>query len=458
MKYRNTIIALVILVLLGSYIYFFEWQPVKNTEPGKPTEPFLAKANSENIIKIEIVNQKPGKPIVLNRGKDQFWELQSPVVAKADKLEVDNLVKEFKELIPSRIIDEKGLDLASYGLDTPTLTVSLNFDTKKSAGEKIIVGNKTPNAEDYYVKKADDSKIYLIPVASVALWSKEASLFRDRSVLTFDSDKIVQIDLNYPKGKFVCNKEQGQWWVTQPERIKANQNKLEDLLWKLHGLSIKHFVEERPKDLAEYGLNNPQIKIQLKAADSSRAILEIGKLKSSDGTMYAKAADKSYIFSLDTTAVNDLIITSISDLRDRSVLTFDSDSITRVELKYPDKTLVAVKEKEQWWITQPKRYKADASKLDDILWRLSGLSILEFGETQPTPKLLNKYGLDKPSLTIALQSNTQKIPVLFIGKDDEKKHLVYAQTSDKNFIFQLDDGILQDLKITETELQGKEKK
>jgi hypothetical protein len=455
MRYRNTIIALVILVLLGSYIYLFEKKPIKNTEPGKPSEPFLAKSVSENIIKIELGTPQSGKPIVLELGKDKFWELKSPVVAKADKLEVDNLIKEFKDLVPSRILDEKGLDLAVYGLDTPALTVSLTFDTKKQAVEKIVVGNKTPNAEAFYVKKSDASKIYLIPVNSVALWSKEASVFRDKTVLAFDSDKIIQLDLKYPKNKFVGNKEQGQWWVTQPEKLKANQNKLDDLLWKLHGLSVKRFVEEQPQDLTVYGLNIPQIQVRLKSADGNLLALDLGKINDADGTMYAKTGDKSYIFSLETTAVNDIIVSSISDLRDRSVLTFESDSISKIELKYPDKTFVVVKEKEQWWVVQPNRIKADASKLDDILWRLSGLAIIEFGEAKP--KSLNKYGLDNPSITISLQNNTQKIPVLFIGKDEVKKHLVYARTSDKDYLFHLDDSILQDLKITEANIAEKPK-
>ncbi|MFB3897152.1 MAG: DUF4340 domain-containing protein [bacterium] len=450
MKYRNTIVALIILVLLGSYIYFFETKPVKNTESGKPTEPFIAQSDSEHITRIEITKPLSDKPIVLERNKEKVWELQSPIHAKTDKLAVDNLIKEFKDLVPTRIIDGQGLDLASYGLDTPKITIILAFDTKKNTGEKILVGTKTPNAEDYYVKKTNEPKLYLIPVNSIILWSKEASVFRDKTVFTFDSDKIVQLDLHYPKKKFGCNKEQGIWWVTKPEKLKANQNKLDDLLWKLQSLAVNRFVDEQPLDLAKYGLTNPQMQIRLKSAEGKVSALNIGKSDISNGALYAKTADNSYIFSLDTAVINELNISSIAELRDRSVLTFDSDSITRIELKYPDKTMVVAKEQGQWWMTQPKRIKADASKLDDLLWRLSGLSIIEFGETQP--KSLNKYGLDKPSLIISLQSNNQKLPELSLGNDDIKKHLIYAQTSDKNFIFQIDDSILHDLKATVIEL------
>ncbi|MDI6783457.1 MAG: DUF4340 domain-containing protein, partial [bacterium] len=156
-------------------------------------------------------------------------------------------------------------------------------------------------------------------------------------------------------------------------------------------------------------------------------------------------------------------ITSVNDLRDRSVLTFDIDSITGIEPKYLEKMIVCSKEKDQWWVTQPdytnassdkpNRFKADEMKIDDILWRLNSLTIKEFGEVQP--KNLNNYGLDKPVLRVTLQSNTTKLPTLVLGKIDDKKRLIYAQTNYKNFVFQLDHRILQDLTITVFDLAVK---
>ena len=463
MKYRNTIIALVILIFLGSYIYFFERKPIKELEPGKPTAPFIHKFDAEKVAKLKIIHQDTTKPIAIERTKDNSWELKLPVVAKVDKFEVDNLVNEFKDLVPSRILEEKDLNLANYGLNTPALTLILSFSDTKLVSEKVQVGNKTPNAEDYYVKKENENKVYLIPVKTVAMWDKEVTAFRDKTVLDFDSDRINWIELIYPNIKFVCLKEKNQWWVTEPEKVEADWNKLDDLLWKLHRLEVKQFVDEQPKDLKQYGLTQPQVEFIMKSQNGKLYTLAIGKIKSDSSTVYAKTADKSYIFSLETTAVKELAIASINDLRDRSVLTFDIDSITGIELKYPEKTLTCSKEKEQWWLTQPdsvrassdkpKRFTVDETKINDILWRINGLSIRVLGEVKP--KNLNKYGLDKPVLSVTLQSNTTKFPMLVLGKIDDKNHLIYALVSDKNYVFQLDDSLIQDLKVSETELQDK---
>lgn len=456
MKYRNTIIALIIVVLLGSYIYFFERKPIKKTEPGKPSTLFIPQFDFDKVSKLEIVHQDTTKHIIIERTNKKSWELKSPVSAKANKFAVDNLVNEFKDLIPSRILEEKELHFATYGLATPALILTITYSDPKLAPTKIQVGNKTPNAEDYYVKKENETKVYLIPVKTVAMWNKEADAFRDKMVLEFETDRITQIELKYPKAHFICAKEKDQWWVTQPEKVQVDRNKIDDLLWKLHGLEVKQFVDESAavgKDLKSYGLDKSQIELNLKSSDGKLVTLSLGKINPAEGTMYAKTADKSYIFSLETTAIKEIAISSVADLRDRSVLTFETDTITSIELKYPDKTIICAKEKSDWWVVQPKRFKADEIKIDDLLWRLNGLSIKEFGESQP--KNLAKCGLDKPAIIVALQSNTAQIPTLSIGKVDEKKHLIYAQSSNKDFIFQLDDSLMQDLKVTETDLEEK---
>ncbi|MCX7918639.1 MAG: DUF4340 domain-containing protein [bacterium] len=452
MKYRNTIIAIIIVILLGSYIYVFERKPIPEQEPGKPSEPFIAKYDPAAVVQFEIIQQDTTNIIRVERTKDNQWEMKLPVVAKADKFEVDSLINEFKELKPSRIIEGKELEMATYGLDSPAMSIRLTFNTVQRSTVNIYVGNKTPNDEDYYVRRENEPyKIYLLPAHSINQWKKEPIDLRDKKVFEFESNSIVQVNLKYPNTEFLCEKQKDEWWVIKPVRVKADRNKLNDILWKIQGLEVKQFIDESPNELRKYGLDKPQAEFKLQSPDGKIYLLSLGKIDAQSKAVYAKTADKSYIFSIETSAINELMVRSLTELRDRTVLTFDVDSITRIELQYPNKTIICNKEKRGWYIISPKTCKADASKIDELIWQINGITIKEFGETNP--KNLARYGLSKPSLIIKLRTGNIELPTLSFGTIDHKSGLLYAQSSDKDFVFQLDASIFQELKVDETELQ-----
>ena len=62
-------------------------------------------------------------------------------------------------------------------------------------------------------------------------------------------------------------------------------------------------VEEKPKDLAKYGLDKPSMTVTI-GAGSAKTVLEVGKAK--DGETYAKDASRPMVFTVDTTLQGDL--------------------------------------------------------------------------------------------------------------------------------------------------------
>ena len=82
MQFRNTLIVLILLALVGGYIYFFQ--------AGKPEEETvkLFQIKADDITKI--VLKYPGEEIELQRSGDQ-WKMVKPIKADADSAAISTL-------------------------------------------------------------------------------------------------------------------------------------------------------------------------------------------------------------------------------------------------------------------------------------------------------------------------------------------------------------------------------
>jgi hypothetical protein len=299
MKYRNTIIWLVILLVLGAYVYYFERTPIEETENGERRITLFPNFDPAKVSEFSIVGTDTVQTILCTQNKDSSWNLRSPVSAKADSLEVNTFLSEFKDLKSDRALKNNLQSLSAYDLDTPHQTIFLKT-SDKTGGGKLFVGVQNPDGNGYYVKKENDPAIYLISSAAVNQWNKSPTDFRDKTVAEFPPDQITQLTLTYPNQSLVIKKENEDWKLIQPKLMDADRYKVEDLLWKLHSLQIKQFIDESPKDLKIYGLINPSAKIILADKNKKTYTLSLGDMTKTGDAIYGKTDANPVVFSLDT--------------------------------------------------------------------------------------------------------------------------------------------------------------
>lgn len=99
---------LAIVVTLAAFTVYYRQQ--EKTEPGLP----LATLTTENVSRIRI--ERPGQPVIVLEKHTGNWRLTSPVAARANRFNVENLLR-----MPSARSELKldGADPAAYGLVTP---------------------------------------------------------------------------------------------------------------------------------------------------------------------------------------------------------------------------------------------------------------------------------------------------------------------------------------------------
>ena len=195
---------------------------------------------------------------------------------------------------------------------------------------------------------------------------------------------------------------------------------LQDLLEK----KVKQTLEA--EDLAQYGLQPPNIRIELWTAGEAPAKTFLIGDRTVNYSVYTKEQSESHIFLIESSALDDFT-KSPSDLRDRNVFNFSPAEVTTLRLQVGDQPEIRCERQvnsnpeitvdaDSWAMTQPVKAKADPRVIEDIISVLGSLRVVVF-EADGEYDLAN-YGLAQPKVTVTLQFTADDpIQELQIGSD-----------------------------------------
>ena len=167
MKFKTTLLLFGIFILLFAAVYFFEF---RNQEE-KNAEDMLISIASEDVEKIIFIND--GQKIQFQKEEEE-WLITGPIEAKADKYEVDRLADDLSNLRIERVVEEEPVDLEKYGI--PQKQVELYFSGQERA-EIIMIGMENPLDNTFFAKKAEETRVVLIPSSIKSLLEKKFSIF-----------------------------------------------------------------------------------------------------------------------------------------------------------------------------------------------------------------------------------------------------------------------------------------
>jgi hypothetical protein len=116
---------------------------------------------------------------------------------------------------------------------------------------------------------------------------------------------------------------------------------------------------------------------------------------------------------------------SVNDLRDKRLLTFDQDKLSRVELIAKKQDIEFGRDKDQWQIVKPKPLRADGLQVDEMLRKLKDAKMDLTLSDDDAKKAAATFASGTPVATVKLTdpSGTQQIEIRK-NKDD-----YYAKSS-----------------------------
>jgi hypothetical protein len=190
-------------------------------------------------------------------------------------------------------------------------------------------------------------------------------------ILSIPDDQFQGIRVKKLTGEVIdLRRDTGKWRIAEPQPLAADQDSVGSMVSSLSNLNADKLLEENASDLKPYGLDIPTLDILVTKKDGKTAEVLVGDDTPTGSGAYAKLAGDPRVFT-----VSSMLKTGLDkkpdDLRDKRLLTFDSDKLTRVELQAKGQTIELGKNSSnEWQILKPAPMRADNSAVESLVGKL----------------------------------------------------------------------------------------
>ncbi len=244
-------------------------------------------------------------------------------------------------------------------------------------------------------------------------------------ILALTEGDITKVTLK-KKGadETVLEKANGKWQITAPKPYPADQDTASQLVASTANVSGDRVVEDKASNLSAYGLNSPTLEVDITGKGGKVRKLKIGDDTPTNSGAYAIVDGDPRVFTV-ASYVKTGVDKSLNDLRDKRLLTFDQDKLSRVELIAKKQDIEFGRDKDQWQIVKPKPLRADGLQVDEMLRKLKDAKMDLALSDDDAKKAAAAFASGTPVATVKLTdpSGTQQIEI-HKNKDD-----YYAKSS-----------------------------
>ena len=448
MKFRTTIILLIVAGIGAAYIFLYDKKQYRTDVWMQRQQMVLPDYKPGQIDKIEM--KRDGVNIVLESTDNQRWRMVEPLQLRADRAEVEEILAQFEFLRKVGTIKESetaNFNLKEYGLETPSLVIRLWLKKGSMVGGTagnitkytVNIGDRLAAGEDTaYITTGDDKDVFVVGVKFLEKVSKEINDLRNKWAFEYDKHSVERVRLEREESEpVVCSKAEQLWWITQPLSDRADTERIKEILDELKNLEIakEDFVSDSKEDIINYGLDKPVFTISIGTTDNVQTLL-LGH--SLDEMIYAKLEGESSIF-----LVHDMILRNLdlelNDLRDKQLLRFDAIGtygIEKIDINSSDTNLVMEKTVQyDWMIKSPTNILADRDVVREFVEKIKDLQIQQYIDDSGTN--FAKYGLaDSPiEVSVFRRIGEGETVKFFIGKADENGGLCYVRRDGEDAVY-----------------------
>jgi hypothetical protein len=190
-------------------------------------------------------------------------------------------------------------------------------------------------------------------------------------ILSLAADQIQSIRLAKTGAEPVSIVRTGdKWQIAGARPLAADTDAINSLSSAVSPLNSDRLIDEHPPSLTAFGLDSPSEEIDFTMKDGKTQKLLLGSDTVSGSDTYAKIDGDPKVYTI-ASSTKSSFDKSVSDLRDKRLLTLNSDKITSVTLAAKGAPVEFSRNSGgEWQITKPKPLRADASSVDDLVNKL----------------------------------------------------------------------------------------
>jgi hypothetical protein len=406
-KARHTFVYLLLLAAVAGYFCYFE---VVKPRQQSASERLATKAFHfaiDQVSGLEVL-VRGGKPLHL--AKEDRWRMVEPITSDVDEAELNGLVSTLESLRNERQVMESADNLQPFGLQQPALTVRFKVG---EAWHELLLGDKNPVGDAYYAKTGESAAVFLIAQGNWTVFNKGVNDLRRRQLLTFEPQSVIGLRVNWQDGSHVAvTRENGTTWksLEQPE-MAIKKSKVDNLLDQLQWMRARDFLADDTAGAAGYGLEPPDVSVNLQLKDNREVTLQLGKEDQGNKRVNALSSELPAIVQVEGSIVQELP-KDLRTLENRSLLEFKSDRVKQVIWKMAETQGHAVHSGDNQWSLQDAAGKEQELKQS---WRIRAL-LWELDETSYEQRLNdNPQPPEKPQGTLEFWDSQAKLGALLWG-------------------------------------------
>jgi hypothetical protein len=289
----------------------------------------LLHVKRDDVRQLEVTGPEGG--YALSRTDAGEWAFTKPLATRAGRWAVDGLLGTVENLRMESVAAEgaTGAELAKFGLDKPSRTVSLV--TKDGQARTLEIGAPLPETSPspspspspgakgakpeppkptkYYAREKGSGLVAVVPATLADDLAKGMGELRAKRLLEVATYETSGFDVVAAGTKKTYTRtatkdkdglEKSQWQRTAPDKKDLDTTKVEDALFKL-GAEATEFVDQ-PQAPSVYGLDAPALKVTVRA--KGEATVEIGR---KDGAYYARRSGDAALLKLDPAKAEELL-------------------------------------------------------------------------------------------------------------------------------------------------------
>ena len=277
--------------------------------------------------------------------------------------------------------------------------------------------------------------VLLLGLSGALWWSnkqepKPAASAEDApKVLEIPQDQIARIEIRRMGADPVVLVKGVNWTIDAPKKLPADGDAVGAIVASLAVLSSERLVNDKTADFAPYGLKSPLLTLVAGRKDGKTHTLHFGDSAPSGSAVYARVEGEQRLFLVSSSTKSGLEKTW-RDLRDKRLLPFDSDKLTRVELGPIE---FAKNNANAWTIMKPQALRADNFAAEELVRKLKDARMEVTNDMEAEAALPAKFAAAKAVgiAKVTDQKGTMQIEVR-VGKEKD----YYAKSSAIEGIFQ----------------------
>lgn len=396
-KSTKLVSAVVVLAVLGGvYVglntYVSKEEKTESSEEESKTEVFSVK--TDDIKSLGFIVDK--KEVTFEK-KDDSWVKKDETAFPVNQTTLDSAASAIETVEADRVLEDVE-DLAEYGLDSPSNTVTV--DTADGT-TKLNIGDENTSTNQYYISKDDDdSTVYVVAADTVSPFMNSLYDYaQGEDFPTIDSSTVKKVQVSEDEDSYVLeeNSDGATWDVSgdgSSDKESADTTAAGNVTSGLGSFAFDQFVNYNAENLSQYGLDKPYATItvdyQEEVEDDSTDSTESGE---NDSTASESDSENS-----DTTADTD----SSSEDADSKTTTVDKQLVIYVGDEAGDGSRYVTVDNKQIYTMSTDTLSAVIDKTPSDLWSLivNYLSVKNLDQLQVT------YGETTNTVNVSRETST----------------------------------------------------